>query len=453
MMSFLHNIKKTCASTTNLIKNILNIKDKHITFPDYAYAFSNEKIHGVLSKVFSGLLSYPENPHCCSFCGKSGTVIKHTPKASLIQMIPYQNVPTYLRLYKQRYRCKACGQTFSATTNIVDERCYLSNALKFAILHDLKQKCAMTDIAKRYFVSPKSVERILKSYSYELNPYPMQLPECLLIDEFKGPSDCNGKMCFILSDGQSGKIIDILDDRRNFVIKDFFLRFSLESRNRVKYVVMDMNASYPYAIKEIFPNAEIIIDRFHIVQQLNRALNNKRIQVMKEQKNKESRHYTKLKRYWKFVLTHEDNLNYEKRLQYPLFDKKFVTQTEVVDTLLSFDEGFKQCYEIYQTLLGHFKDKEYNNFFDILYNLPQNLDKTFKKSIKYLTKQTRNVKNALKLPYSNGKLEGKNNLIKVFQRIAFGFRNFGNMRRRIFLYEEKWQTKKPKKRKCRRKAA
>lgn len=92
MMSSLHNIKKTCASTTNLIKNILNIKDKHITFPDYAYAFSNEKIHGVLSKVFSGLLSYPENPHCCSSCGKSGTVIKHTPKASLIQMIPYQNV-------------------------------------------------------------------------------------------------------------------------------------------------------------------------------------------------------------------------------------------------------------------------------------------------------------------------------------------------------------------------
>ena len=81
-----------------------------------------------------------------------------------------------------------------------------------------------------------------------------------------------------------------------------------------------MNASYPYAIKEIFPNAEIIIDCFHIVQQLNRALNNKRIQIMKHLRNKESRHYTKLKRYWKFVLTHEDNLNYEKRLQYPLFD-------------------------------------------------------------------------------------------------------------------------------------
>nr|WP_253263753.1 transposase family protein [Enterococcus cecorum] len=43
--------------------------------------------------------------------------------------------------------------------------------MKFAILSDLKQKCSMTDIANRYFVSPKTVERILKSYTYEANPY------------------------------------------------------------------------------------------------------------------------------------------------------------------------------------------------------------------------------------------------------------------------------------------
>ena len=117
-----------------------------------------------------------------------------------------------------------------------------------------------------------------------VNPYTYQLPECQLVDEFKGTNDCHSKFCFIFSDGETGKIIDILNDRRNFAIKDYFLRFSLENRRRVKYVVMDMNASYPYAIKEIFPNAEIIIDRFHIIQQLTRALNNKRIQVMKEPK-------------------------------------------------------------------------------------------------------------------------------------------------------------------------
>ena len=226
-MSLLNNIKKTCPSTTTFIKKLLSIKDDNITFPTYTDALSEEEVHGVPSKVFSGLLSYPENPYCCPKCGVVGSVIKHTPKASLIQMIPFQNVPTYLRLYKQRYRCKDCDHTFSATTKIVDENCYLSNALKFAILNDLKQKCSMTDIANRYFVSPKTVERILKSYTYEANPYTYQLPECLLVDEFKGTKDCHSKFCFIFSDGETGKIIDILNDRRNFAIKDHFLRFSL----------------------------------------------------------------------------------------------------------------------------------------------------------------------------------------------------------------------------------
>ncbi|CAI3330599.1 transposase [Enterococcus cecorum] len=96
-MSLLNNIKKTCPSTTTFIKKLPSIKDDNITFPTYTDALSEEEVHGVPSKVFSGLLSYPENPYCCPKCGVVGSVIKHTPKASLIQMIPYQNVPTYLR--------------------------------------------------------------------------------------------------------------------------------------------------------------------------------------------------------------------------------------------------------------------------------------------------------------------------------------------------------------------
>ena len=37
---------------------------------------------------------------------------------------------------------------------------------------------------------------------------------------------------------------------------------------------------YMSLIKQLFPNAKIIIDRFHIVQSLNRALNISRVHVM-----------------------------------------------------------------------------------------------------------------------------------------------------------------------------
>ena len=46
-------------------------------------------------------------------------------------------------------------------------------------------------------------------------------------------------------------------------------------------VCTDMNAGYMAMIKEIFPNATVIINKFHIIQALNNSLNNLRIRVMK----------------------------------------------------------------------------------------------------------------------------------------------------------------------------
>ena len=46
-------------------------------------------------------------------------------------------------------------------------------------------------------------------------------------------------------------------------------------------VCTDMNAGYMAMIKDIFPNATVVIDRFHIIQALNNSLNNLRIRVMK----------------------------------------------------------------------------------------------------------------------------------------------------------------------------
>ncbi|MGT2886742.1 transposase, partial [Streptococcus macedonicus] len=51
---------------------------------------------------------------------------------------------------------------------------------------------------------------------------------------------------------------------------------------------------------------------------------------------------------------------------------------------------------------------------------------TFSRYQKYIT-------NAIKLPYSNAKLEATNRLIKDIKRNAFGYRNFDNFKKRIYL--------------------
>ena len=51
---------------------------------------------------------------------------------------------------------------------------------------------------------------------------------------------------------------------------------------------------------------------------------------------------------------------------------------------------------------------------------------TFICSQKYIT-------NAIELPYSNAKLEATNKLIKDIKRNAFSYRNFDNLKERIYL--------------------
>lgn len=429
--------RKKEEKTSELIKKLLNIKDSNLYFVEDPLA--KETISGKLSNVFTGVLTY--TPSCCPACGcvnEGQCIIRHAYYKSLIQLIPYQEVPTYLRLFKQRFRCKHCTATFSAQTTYVQENCYISNPLKFAIAIDLKRKISMKDIGERYFVSFKTVERVLDSFHREPRFNPHYLPAHLLIDEFKGTKDCEGAMCFIVSDADTGQIFDILSDRRNFKLRAYFQRFTLKARKKVTHIVMDMNASYGSFVKDVFPCAKISIDRFHVIQQLSRAFNKQRIQAMNQLKKSDSiaqKNYRKLKKYWRTLLKKHKNINYSALKQFPLFQKRYVTESEVLDHLLTVDSDLRESYEIYQELLETFENKDYEGFFTCIDQLPTQLNKGFKKAILYLRKHRKAICNALMYSYSNGKLEGKNNLIKVIKRIAFGFRTFRHLRLRVLVQQ------------------
>lgn len=62
--------------------------------------------------------------------------------------------------------------------------------------------------------------------------------------------------------------------------RTFYANYSLNQRNAVKTMKSDMNSCYVGVIYELFPRTELIINRFHLVQLVNRAVNITRIQVM-----------------------------------------------------------------------------------------------------------------------------------------------------------------------------
>ncbi|MCH5463560.1 transposase, partial [Secundilactobacillus sp. HBUAS58055] len=67
--------------------------------------------------------------------------------------------------------------------------------------------------------------------------------------------------------------------------------------------------TYPKLVGTVFPNAIVLIDRFHIINALNRAFTKTRIRIMKGM-SASSHEYRALKRYWKLLLQPAEDVDY-----------------------------------------------------------------------------------------------------------------------------------------------
>ena len=155
-----------------------------------------------------------------------------------------------------------------------------------------------------------------------------------------------------------------------------------------------------------------------------------RVQIINQFERK-SHEYKAIKRYWKVIQQDSRKLS-DKRFYHPTF-RMHLTNKEILDKLLSYSEDLKSNYDLYQLLLFHFQNKEHEKFFGLIEDNLKQVHPLFQTIFQIFLKDKDKINNALQLPYSNAKLEATNNLIKLIKRNAFGFRNFDNFKKRIFI--------------------
>ncbi len=413
-------------SLLDSISNLLNIKDSNIS---YSKNFCKEEvIRGVSAKVIKAKLSY--TPEACSHCGhvKDENIIKHGFKTSLITLPSISGFNAHLRLKKQRYYCRHCNKTFTLSTSIIDRNCFISKSTKLSIALASEEIASETTIARRFNVSHHTVSRIIDGFYHHYKPNKRSLPSNLCFDEFKSVKSSKGAMSFIFCNAQTGQVVDIVEDRRLESLIKYFLSYSKDARKAVKTIVIDIYQPYMTLIKTLFPNAEIILDRFHIVQLINRSLNRTRIELMKTDKL----NYNKLKHYWKLLLKDESDVDYV-HSWYNLRYKKFMRESDILDHLLSLDATLTATYRLYQDIMSCVKYRKISKLKYLLENPDPLISQPMRTSIKTLLKHFIYVGNALRFPYSNGRIEGLNNKIKVIKRVSFGYRSFYHFRNRIMI--------------------
>ena len=394
---------------TDYTKNILNIKDKNIYF--YDNCLEIKEIKGVKTKIFHGYLTY--TPEYCPNCGcineSFDDIIKWNWKRNCkIKVTKVCGFNTLLFLDKQRFFCKHCNKTFIATTNFVDFHKQISNDTNLNIKLELMQKGSEKDIAKRNNVSPKHVNIIMDQIAKDtLIKGNGKLPEIMGIDEFNATKDTKSKLAFIIVDQKKHNIFDINNSRLSLDLEKYFKRYSKDERYKVKFITMDLYKPYYTLMQKLFKNAILISDRFHIVLQIRNALDNTRVKLCK----KSNPYYKKLKKYWKLILKNDEELD-DKNKKYNKHFQKEMTQKDIVTYLINTDTVLYNDYQTYQGILKSVDKRDKATYLNIVNN---------------------NILNAFDYEYSNGIVEGTNNVIKQIKHAACGYKKFSHLKARVML--------------------
>ena len=428
------NIKgEVSMSYIDSTKKCLNIKDNNVTFTGNYY---NKTIDKITYTDYEAVVD--ENFTTCSKCGSR--VIRYGRRISYIKSPDCSYNKVRIRLIKQRYQCSHCRAVLtSQSRELTDPGCYISNKIKQKIstlfLEDPLRN--MKSVSIQLGISFNTIWRRLNS-CYKGIDEVSSLPEEMCIDEFKATKSCKAGMAFITCDARTHNVKTILPTRKKNDLIEYYQRFPYEERSRVKSVVMDMHSPYADFIHDVFPNAKIVIDKFHIVQLISRSMNKARIKYMNEIRTKNPVMYRRLKNNWKLFLKFKSDLKMERPEHFNKSFKAYISESEVLAHLISHSsEELRETYNLYQRLLYSIRLGFENLFVNEIESLQNrrnpSISKDMKKSIRTLRKFRSEIHNTFQTNLTNGCLEGINNLIKTVKRVSFGYRNFEHFQIRIRL--------------------
>ena len=394
-------------SHNNYILNLLNIKDKNVFI--LTNSIQEMIIKGKKHKIIEGILTYI--PEFCPNCGcineSTNDIIKWGFKKNCKVKIPnISNCKSLLILHKQRFYCKNCHNTFIAETTLVDRNKNISNNTELQIRIELMKKQSEKDIAERTNVSSSKVNRILDDISSKTILRHPVLPESMNWDEFKATKDTKGKMAFIIVNNKTGNIFDIHDSRKSIDLEKYFRKYSKQDRDKVKLISTDFYSGYIHLAKRLFKNADIVIDRFHIVIQAYNALNTTRVKLC----YKSNPNYNKMKAFWKLILKNEKDLSENK--SYSNYFKKEVSQKDIVNYLINTDKELKVTYECYQGIINSIAERDFIKFKNIVEHQNNLVSDKMSKALKLYKENIKYIENSFKYDINNGIIEGLYNPIK-----------------------------------------
>ncbi|MEL7196594.1 MAG: ISL3 family transposase [Bacteroidota bacterium] len=358
-----------------------------------------------------------EGPQPCPNCGEPTAIVRQYTQRE-IRDLDMSGRQVWLHLEMKQYECNICNRYFTQRLSWADAgKSYTKRQAKF--IFEMCEHQAYAQVGAIVDMHAKSVERLYLEHaakSCEISKR-LQQVRCLGIDELsnrKGKKD----YCCVLTDLERGIHLDILPDRKKATLKAYFQRLGADWCTQIEVVSCDMWTPYIEVAEEFFPQANISIDRFHVVVPLNKCLDRLRRHLRKDYPDEEAFKYIK----WK-LFKREDRLkDKEQQLLEKAFEKSPALR-QMHELRNDFHRIFDQHTEHWPALL------ELNQWIERVQASAKS--EYWESFLNTLCNWKGYILNFVDTRITNAATEGLNNIIRHIKRISFGMHNFEHLRLRV----------------------
>ncbi len=205
-----------------------------------------------------------QQPTHCPHC-QSDTLVGFGRREHMIRDLPMHGRRVGIYISIRRMQCRGCNKTFSEPLPDVDERRDMTKRLLGWIGKQAVRR-TFASIAEEVGVVEGTIRLIFKDYVSELEKtVRFETPKWMGIDEIHLIRPRG-----VIANIANNTIVELLPNRN----KDTVVRYlhHLEGKERIQYVAMDMWQPYRDACQTVIPQAQVVIDKFHVLKMANEAL-------------------------------------------------------------------------------------------------------------------------------------------------------------------------------------
>lgn len=370
----------------------------------------NQKISNRKMKLFC------EKKETLEYCPKCATPSQSIYDHRVIKCKdePLRNALIELVIKKRRLWCKVCQKPFTEPVEGIGKHKRFTERYERGLFWACENYVDLQRVRKRFKCSGGFLYKTYyKFLELERRKRLYSWPEKIAVDEHffrRHPKYHHAEFASVIVDQTNKRLIEVVHGKQSGILEQDLAY--IPGRENVRYAAMDLCDPYRNFIRNFFPNAEIVADKFHVLRLLSPHLLRKRKEITGDRATLRAK---------KLLLMSSHSLDYWSRKALYTFLEKYPYMNE----LYCFKEDLHRFYRIrgYDRAIKAFTEMTDKM---ALSELPE--IKTLRKT---LLKWRVEILNYFKTGLTNARTEGFNRIASLVKNRAFGYKSFRNYRLRL----------------------